>query len=68
MTAKDRWTQGLKCPECGKEGTAELWQYDGWSFKDDQATRVSHVPDGFSYVEKEGTPIFFCIEHPARLY
>lgn len=67
MTAKDRWDETLRCPVCGKQGVAQLWQYDGWSFKDDQETRVSHVPEGFNYsTDNGGFPKFFCVEHPDK--
>jgi len=48
MTARDRWTDDLKCPKCGKRGVAELSQNDGWSYSNgDQSTRVDHLPEGF---------------------
>lgn len=64
MTARDRWTQTLKCPVCGKTGTADVSQADGWEFERDQSTRVDHTPDGFDYeTDKDGHPRFFCSEH-----
>jgi hypothetical protein len=47
MTAKDRWEMNLACPVCGAVGTADVFQYDGWSFSSDSRTHVSSVSDGF---------------------
>ncbi|WP_141678195.1 hypothetical protein U8P73_15045 [Rhizobium beringeri] len=63
MTARDRWEVELKCPVCGKTGTAEVSQADGWAFKNDQSTRVDDTPEGFDYEFKDGRPRFFCKEH-----
>lgn len=46
MTAKDRYTETLKCPKCGRTGTAALWEHDGRSY--DGKTRVTSLPDGFT--------------------
>jgi len=66
MTARDRWTEKLKCPTCGREGRAELSQLDGWSFSNgDQSTTVDEVTAGFGYRKDiSGHPKFFCREHP----
>lgn len=49
MTARDRWTENLKCPICGREGVARVSQADGWEFQRDQSTRVDECPEGFRY-------------------
>lgn len=50
MTAKDRFSVNLTCPKCGKSATAELWEYDGWSYaKGDQRTYVDSLPAGFTW-------------------
>jgi hypothetical protein len=54
MTARDQWTENLKCPTCGRTGSAELSQASGQAFHDgDQAIRVDHVPEGFKAVQFE---------------
>jgi len=64
MTARDRWETELRCPVCGKTGTAELSQAEGWAFERDQSTRVDYTPDGFDYeIDKNGMPRFRCKEH-----
>lgn len=61
MTAKDRWTVSLKCPNGHGEGEAELWQEDGWSFSNgDQSTHLESVPDGFRAVATKRSFDFFC--------
>lgn len=66
MTARDRWEQDLKCPECGRTGVARVSQADGWAYQNDQSTRVDYVPKGFDYTEgSNGSPRFFCVDHPA---
>lgn len=49
MTARDRWTQTVTCNSCGIKGVAKVSQEDGWSFRNDQSTRVDELPDGFWY-------------------
>lgn len=63
MTARDRWTTNLSCEECGTSGVADVSQEDGWSFKNDQSTRVDFLPEGFDYSGGSGfgDPVrFFC--------
>jgi len=61
MTARDRWTEKLKCPVCGLEGTARLSQLDGWSFMSDQRTSVDECPRGFEpRNDGENGIRFFC--------
>jgi Zn ribbon nucleic-acid-binding protein len=65
MTAKDRWTVDLRCPQCGSAGTAHLWQEDGWSFSNgDQSTYIDSVPAGFRVATPKRGSFgikFFCI-------
>lgn len=60
MTARDRWTIDLKCPDCGREGVAHVSQEDGWSFQHDQSTRVDSVSPGFRVDYPDGKPDFYC--------
>jgi len=62
MSARDRWDIQLKCPICGKTGTADVSQADGWAFERDSSTRVDSVPDGFDYRMEKGRPKFFCLK------
>jgi hypothetical protein len=65
MTARDRWTTDLRCPQCGNTGEASLWQEDGWSFSNgDQSTHVDGITGAFRAVQpKRGQSgiKFFCI-------
>lgn len=64
MTARDRWEIELKCLVCGKRGTAELSQADGWEFQRDQSTRVDCTPEGFTCeLDSDGIHQFSCVEH-----
>ena len=62
MTARDRWERELKCPVCGKTGTARISEADGWEFQNDQSTRVDFTPDGFSYEIVDGINRFSCTD------
>ena len=50
------WIEILKCPECGRTGSAELWDHDAYEGHDDI------VPPGFkrSLNPKHGEA-FYCI-------
>jgi predicted RNA-binding Zn-ribbon protein involved in translation (DUF1610 family) len=62
MSARDRWTEKLKCPNCGLTGEARLSQLDGYSYMSDQSTRVDEVPDGFHAVDRPNSNLvdFYC--------
>jgi hypothetical protein len=70
MTARDRFTEHLKCPVCGRNGVARLSEADGWEFERDQSRRVDECPDGFRY-EKHPTNqnlvVFMCIKDGVRV-
>ena len=48
------WIERLKCPRCGKTGTAEL--YEASQFK----TEFRHIPDGFKVVTNQYGRDFQC--------
>jgi hypothetical protein len=61
MTTRDQWTENLRCPACGRTGSAELSQANGQAFHDgDQAVRVDHVSEGFKAVQFEYGSNFYC--------
>jgi len=65
MTATDRWEMSLTCPKCGATGTADVYQYEGWSFSNDDRTHVSSVSQGFraqSATSKREVDKIFCEE------
>jgi predicted RNA-binding Zn-ribbon protein involved in translation (DUF1610 family) len=64
MTARDRFTHDLTCPQCGKAGVAEVSQADGWSFMRDDNTTVDEMPEGFQDIRQQGDkrPIYECID------
>lgn len=63
MTAKDRWTVDLFCPNCLRTGRAELWQHDGWSFSNgDTSTYIDSVTDGFKSVPHRVGYQFYCTQ------
>ena len=64
MTARDRFTVRIVCPQCGKTSAAKLSQEDGWAFMRDQSTRIEDAPEGFNTVRVSGraNPEFHCTE------
>ena len=54
MMVLDRWTEKLRCPHCGKTGTARLSQVDGWS------VHIDSVPEGFIVVGPDRGSNFYC--------
>lgn len=61
MTARDRWTDDLECPKCGKSGVARSSQADGYAFiRGDDETRVDDVPEGFTYTQNGNVVTFYC--------
>jgi hypothetical protein len=51
----DEWNEKLRCPKCGKTGTASLSQGD-----DADTATVRNVPDGFKVVATLHGPDFRC--------
>ena len=64
MTARDRFTHDLTCPQCGKTGVAEVSQADGWSVMRDDSTSIDQMPEGFGDIRKRGDkrPVFEYID------
>lgn len=56
MIGRDHWVETLRCPQCGKTGSAELSTADGQSW----AVRVESIPEGFKVVEAETGSNFYC--------
>jgi hypothetical protein len=44
----ERWTEQLRCPMCGKTGSAKLSQGD-----DEETPTADSVPDGFEVVSRK---------------
>jgi hypothetical protein len=55
MASIDEWDEKLRCPSCGKTGTARLSQANG-----DNMPTVLSIPDGFKVVLTEYGPNFRC--------
>jgi hypothetical protein len=53
--ATDDWTEKLRCPKCGKTGTAKLSQIG------DVIPTVQSVSDGFKVVTTQYGPEFHCM-------
>jgi hypothetical protein len=51
----DEWNEKLRCPKCGRTGTASLSQSD-----DTNIPTVHSVPDGFKVVATSDAPNFHC--------
>jgi hypothetical protein len=51
----DEWDEDLRCPACGKTGTASLSHAKG-----DQAPTVKNVSDGFKVISTDYGPDFHC--------
>jgi len=32
MTAYERWEYNVKCPQCGRSGTVQVRELDGWPY------------------------------------
>jgi len=45
MTARDEWTETLKCRHCGREGMARLSANDD----DPEGVRAEQIPYGFEF-------------------
>ena len=56
MTTREHWLENLRCPQCGKTGTAELSMADGHSW----IVRPDSIPAGFKIVESENSRNFYC--------
>jgi Zn ribbon nucleic-acid-binding protein len=67
MSSKDRFSKKLLCPECGREGVAEMWEEDGWSFTRDSSTHIENLSDGFKSVKAPSSIRddldFQCVDH-----
>lgn len=67
MASRDRFEIKLKCPECGKEGTAKAEEADGIRYsKGDKTTFIKALPTGFKEVarpSKMGSVDIECEEH-----
>ena len=55
LRMKDEWNERLRCPACGKTGTAGLAQGDGG-----ETPAVQSVPDGFKVIGTRFGPKFHC--------
>jgi predicted RNA-binding Zn-ribbon protein involved in translation (DUF1610 family) len=53
---KDEWNERLRCPKCGKAGTASLSQDNG------DTPSIQLVPAGFKIVDTEHGPDFRCAD------
>jgi len=68
MSAKDRFSAKLKCPECGREGVAKMWEEDGYSYTfGDKTTHVDSLSEGFQQVKAPSRIRkdldFQCVDH-----
>lgn len=58
MTADEHWSYRLRCPGCGREGTQDERQLDGWPFmnavKAGRQFHWVHVSEGFRTIEQTG--------------
>ena len=67
--SRDHFKAALRCPECGREGVAQLSEQDGYSYAfGDKSTSVDHLPEGFRQVEAPSwirdDLDFQCVDHP----
>jgi hypothetical protein len=47
MAARDRWSIDLKCPNCGKTGTADISEEDHPWVRGDIGRTIDFLSDGF---------------------
>lgn len=69
MSAKDRFSAELKCPVCGREGVAKMWEEDGYSYAfGDKSTHIESLTEGFKQVSApswiSASLDFQCVDHP----
>lgn len=68
MSARDRFSCKLRCPECGREGKAEMSEAGMFgSLRGDNAIKVESVSEGFHTVDAPsnyGDDLDFqCVDH-----
>ena len=51
MTARDRFRLTLKCPDCDREGEAQVSENDGYSWMNRRDRRVDAASDGFVVID-----------------
>lgn len=56
MIVRDRWVENLRCPQCGRTGSAELSTADSQSW----AVQVDRIPEGFKVIKSENSSNFYC--------
>lgn len=54
--ARDEYSEKLSCPKCGRTGTADLSEADGFAYGRNQRTKVEFMPPGFKRVSKPDRP------------
>jgi hypothetical protein len=54
--ARDNWVEILRCPHCGKIGTAQLSTADDHSW----TVQVDSIPNGFQFIQCEDGSNFYC--------
>jgi hypothetical protein len=69
MTARDKFSAKLICPECGREGVARMSENDGYSYAfGDKSTTVESLTEGFREVDGPSRISdnldFQCVDHP----
>ncbi len=53
MSRRDRWLQDFRCPECGREGTAQMSDDALPPIQSDYHAKADYLPDGFATVKRE---------------
>ena len=67
MKAREKWTENLRCPHCGKIGEAQLSRADTFAFlMGDKETSLDHLSDGFSFVREDEFIRFSCADCQVR--
>jgi hypothetical protein len=64
MTIRNRWVENLRCPQCGKTGSADLSMANVQSW----VVRVDRTPAGFKVVASGNSRNFYCTlcDHPVE--
>jgi hypothetical protein len=65
--SRDKWTEKLKCPKCGKVGEARLSQAELYAFlRGDNKTSLDFLSEGFSSVGEGMAIAFICTDCQVR--
>lgn len=54
--SREEYPAALKCPKCGRTGTAQMSDRKSYMIEPDYGTTVDSAPDGFEAIQTETLP------------